>query len=77
MKRIPLIPPESTSKLEKLVHKVARHNLRSTMGSMTLLNLKNGFRGMDKILTIVEVPEEKANIGNFYLVGKLAFGGVW
>ena len=47
------------------------------MGSMTLLNMKNGLRGIEKILAVVEVPEEKVNIGTFYLSGKLTFGGVW
>jgi len=77
MKRIPLvspkplIPPENSSKSDKLADRVARCNPKVYDGNIDPVELEDWIRGMEKIFIVVDVPEEKkVNMGIFYLTGE-------
>lgn len=77
MKRIPAAPsgsevlPEHPPRSDKLVDRVARRNPKVYDGNLDVVELEDWIRGMEKIFTVVEVPEEKkVNRGAFYLAGE-------
>ena len=71
MKRIPPIPPESTSKPDDVADRVAKHNLRTYDAKYDPVELEEWIRGIEKIFALIEVPENKMmNIGTFYLTGE-------
>ena len=71
MKRIPQVPTETPPKEDKLADRVARRNPKVYNGSYDPVVLEEWIRGMEKIFTVVEVPEEKKlNIGTYYLSGE-------
>jgi len=59
MKRIPQIPVEIPPKEDKLADRVAWHNPKVYDGSYNLVVLEEWIRVMEKIFTVVEVPEGK------------------
>ena len=68
MKRIPQVPAETPPKEDKLADRVARRNPKVYNGSYDPVILEEWIRGMEKIFTVVEVPEEKrVNIGTCLL----------
>ena len=71
MKQIPLVPAETPLKDDKLVDRVAQCNPKVYDGNYDPVVLEEWVRGMEKIFTVVEVPEEKkVNIGTYYLTGE-------
>ena len=56
MKRIPQVPAETPPKENKLVERVARRNPKVYDGSYDPVVLEEWIRGMEKIVTMVEVP---------------------
>ena len=71
MKRIPQVPNEAPPKEDKLADRVAQCNPKVNDRSYGPVVLEEWIRGMDKIFTVAEVPEEKkVNIGTYYLVGE-------
>jgi len=71
MKRIPQVPAETPPKEDKLANRVARRNPKVYYGSYDLVILEEWIRGMEKIFTVIEVPEEKrVNIRTYYLTGE-------
>jgi len=71
MKQIPQVPTETPPQEEKLEDRVARSNPKFYDGSYDPVVLEEWIRGMEKIFTVVEVPEEKkVNIRTYYLTGK-------
>jgi len=78
MKRIPAAPsgsqvlPEHPPRSDKLVDRVARSNPKVYDGNLDPIELEDWIRGMEKIFTVVEAPEEKkVNLGTFYLTGEV------
>ena len=68
MKWIPQVPTETPPKEDKLADTVARHNPKVYDGFHDPVVLEEWIRGMEKIFTVVEVPEEKkVNIEMYYL----------
>ena len=71
MKRIPQVPTEAPPKEDKLADRVARRNPKVYDGSYDPVVLEEWTREMEKIFTVVEVPEgKKVNIGTCYLTGE-------
>jgi len=71
MKWIPQVPTETPPKDDKLADKVARHKPKVYDENYDQVVLKEWVRGMEKIFTMVEVPEEKkVNIGMYYLTSE-------
>jgi len=71
MKRIPQVHAETPPKEDKLADRVARCNSKVYDGSYDPAVLEEWIRGMEKIFTVVEVPEGKrVNIGTYYLTGE-------
>jgi len=71
MKRIPQVVIETALKDDKLADKVAQRNPKVYDTNYDPVVLKEWVRGMEKIFTVVEVPEEKKiNIGTYYLTGE-------
>jgi len=71
MKRIPQVPAKTPPKEDKLADRVAWRNRKGYDGSYDPIVLEEWIRGMEKIFTVVEVPEEKKmNIGTYYLSGE-------
>jgi len=71
MKRIPQVPVENTPKEDKLADRVVRRNPKVYDGNYDSVVLKEWVRGVEKMFTIVKVPEEKkVNIGTYYLSGE-------
>ena len=72
MKRIPQVPNETPSKDDKLADRIARCNSKVYDGNYDLVELEEWLRGMEKIFTMVEVPEErKVNIRTYCLNGEV------
>jgi len=72
MKRIPQVPTETPPPEDKLADMVARRNPKVYDGTYDLVVLEEWIRGMEKIFTVVEVPEEKKlNIGMYYLTSEV------
>ena len=68
MKRIPPAPFDISPKDNKLTDRVARCNPNIYDGKYNLVELEEWIRGMEKIYTVIEVPNErKVNVGTFYL----------
>ena len=60
-----------SSKPDDVVDRIAKHNPKTYDGKYHPVRLELWIRGMEKIFTMVEMPEEKrVNIGTFYLTGK-------
>ena len=71
IKRIPLVPPKTTPKFDKLADTVTRSNPKVYDGKFDSIELEEWIRGMEKVFAIVEVPEgKKGNIRTFYLTSK-------
>ena len=77
MKRIPPaspttpVPPENSSKSDKLADRVAQCNPKVYDGNLDPVELEDWIREMEKIFAIVKVPKEKkVNIETFYLAGE-------
>ena len=71
MKQIPLLPAENPHKDGKLADMVTRCNPKAYNGKYDLVEFEEWVKGMEKIFTVVEVPEEKkVNIGRHYLPGE-------
>ena len=71
MKWIPPVPAENPVREDPLVDRVARRNHKVYDGKYEPVESEEWVRGMKKIFTMVEVPEEKkVNIGMFYLIGE-------
>ena len=72
MKQIPSAPSEISPKDDKVADRAARHNPEVYDRKYDIVELEQWIRGMDKIFTVAEVPnEKKLNIGTFYLTGKV------
>jgi len=68
MKRIFPAPSGIPPKDDKLVDRVAQCNPKVYDRKYALVELNEWIRGMEKIFTVVKVPDEKkVNIGTFYL----------
>ena len=62
------MPAENPHRDDKLADRVARRNSKVYDGKYEPVELEEWVRGMKKIFTVVEVPEEKkVNIGMSYL----------
>jgi len=71
MKRIPQVPTKTPPKEDKLVDRIAHCNSKVYDRTYDPVVLEEWVRGMEKIFTVVEVPEEiKVNIGTYYLIGE-------
>ena len=71
MKRIPQVPIETPPKEDKLADRIAWRNPRVYDGTYDPIVLEEWVRGMEKIFTMVGVPEEKkVNVGMYYLTGE-------
>jgi len=71
MKRILQVPTEAPPKEDKLADRVARRNPNVYNGSYDPVILEEWIKGMEKIFTVVEVPEEKkVNIGTYYFTSE-------
>ena len=71
MKRIPQVPTETPPKDDKLADRVARCNPKVYDGNYDPVVVEEWVRKMEKIFTVVEVPEEnKVNIEIYYLTGE-------
>jgi len=71
MKRIPQVPTKIPLKEDKLADTVARHNPKVYDGTYDPVVLEEWLRRMEKIFTVVKVPEEKkVNIRTYYLTGE-------
>jgi len=72
MKRIPQVPNETPLKEDKLADRVAQCNPKVYDGSYDPVVLEEWIRGMEKIFTVVEVPEEKKiNIRTYLTLGEI------
>jgi len=70
MKRISQVPTKTSPKEDKLADRVALYNPKVYNGTYDLVELEEWIRGMEKIFTMLKVPEEKkVNIGMYYLIG--------
>jgi len=70
VKLIPQIPTKSPTKEDKLADRVARHNPKVFDGTYDQVALEESIGGIEKIFTMVEVPDEKkVNIRTYYLTG--------
>jgi len=71
MKWIPQVSTETPHKEDKLADRVARRNPKVYDGTYDPVVLEEWVRGMEKIFTVVQVPEEKkVNLGTYYLTGE-------
>jgi len=71
IKQIPQVPTQTLPEDDKLAESVAQCNPKVYDGNYDPVVLEEWVRGMDKIFTVVEVPEEmKVNIGTYYLTGE-------
>jgi len=71
MKRIFHVPTETPHKDDKLSDRIARRNPKVRDGNYGPVVLEKWVKGMEKIFTVVEVPEEKkVNIETYYLTGE-------
>ena len=62
------MPPINPPKVDKLADMVARRNPNTYGRSYDPVESKEWIRGMEKIISIIKVPEEKkVNVGTFYL----------
>jgi len=59
MRRIPPIAPEGPSKPDDVADRVAKRNPKTYDGKYDPVELEGWIRGMEKIFTVVEVPENK------------------
>ena len=59
MKRIPQVPTETPPKEDKLADRVVRRNPKVYDGTYDPVIWGEWVRGMERIFTVVEVPEEK------------------
>jgi len=74
MKQIPQVSTETPPKEDKLVDRVARRNPKVYDVTYDPVVLEEWIREMEKIFTVVEVPEEKeVNIGTYSLQKKVVF----
>ena len=68
MKWISPVPAENPPRDDKLADRVARHNSKMYDRKYDLVELEDWIRGMEKIFTMLDVPEEnKVNIRMSYL----------
>jgi len=68
MKQIPLVPSETLLKDDKVSNRIAHRNPKTYDGKCDLVKLKEWIRGIEKVVTVVEVPKEKKmNIRTFNL----------
>jgi len=72
MKWIPQVPTETPPKKDNLADRVAQRKPKVYNGSYDPVVLDKWIRGMEKIFTMVEVPEKKkVNIGTYYLTDEV------
>ena len=72
MKRISQVPTETSPEDDKLADMVAWRNPKVYDGNYDPVVLDEWVRGMEKIFTEVEVPEEKkVNIGTYNWTGEV------
>ena len=71
MKWIPQVPTETPPKDDKLADRVARYNPKVYDEKYDPVELKEWVRGMKKIFTLAEVPEEnEINTWTYYMTGE-------
>ena len=69
---VSIIPSETIPKPDELSNRVARFNPKICDGKFHHVEREEWIRGIEKIFTVIEVPEEeKVNIWTFYLAGEI------